>query len=247
MPGPIIVGCDDSEHADDALALGRLLAGVAGGEVVACRAPASASPSRLLHERAEQLGAALIVLGATHHGKGVRRLLDSTSQHVLDGAPCPVAVAPEGFAHQHARELRQIGVGYDGSPESQRALELAAALARTGGARLRLVHAVDLTFAVAPPLDARAYTEMTRAAREAAREALDAAIERLGSGVRAEGAVLEGDARELLVEDSAADDLLVVGSRGRGPIRRVLLGSVSAHVVHEAACPVVVVPRGEDG
>jgi nucleotide-binding universal stress UspA family protein len=245
MTGPILVGCDDSEHTDDALALGELLGGILAARVVICRAPADASPSHVLHKRAEETGAALIVLGATHHGKGLRRALDSTSQHVLDGAPCPVAVAPEGFARQHARELCQIGVGYDGKPESRRALELAATLARATGARLRLVHAVDETFAVAPPLDASTYTEMARAAREAARAGLDDALERLGD-VRAEGAVREGDARAVLVEDSAGDDLLVVGSRGRGPIRRVLLGSVSAHVLHEAACPVVVVPRGED-
>jgi nucleotide-binding universal stress UspA family protein len=243
MAGPILVGCDDSEHAEDALELGRLLERVTGGELVACHAGAGASPSHVLHERAEQLGARLIVLGATHRGRGVRRLLEGTSQQVLEGAPCPVAVAPEGFARQHPGLPRQIAVGYDRSPESRRALELAAALARATGARLRLVRAVDVTFAVAPPLDAAAYQEMARAVREGAREGLDDALEGLRD-LRAEGAVLEGDAGEVLVEDSAASDLLVVGSRGRGPLRRVLLGSTSSRVLHDAACPVVIVPRG---
>lgn len=245
MPGPILVGCDRTAHADDALDLGRLLGAATGGEVVSCEAPADASPSEVLHGRAEELGAQLIVLGATHQGAGLRRIVGSTPQAVIEGAPCPVAVAPEGFAHQHARELRQIGVGHDGAPESRRALAFAAALARSTGARLRLVHAVDLTFAIAPPMDAAAYTEMERATREGARASLDEALAQLGD-LRAEGAVREGDARQVLVEDSAGEDLLVVGSRGRGPIRRVLLGSVSARVLHEAACPVVVVPRGGD-
>jgi nucleotide-binding universal stress UspA family protein len=56
--------------------------------------------------------------------------------------------------------------------------------------------------------------------------------------------VVEGDAAAALVADSAGDDLLFTGSRRRGPVRRVLPGSVSARVVRDVACPVVVVPRG---
>jgi nucleotide-binding universal stress UspA family protein len=56
--------------------------------------------------------------------------------------------------------------------------------------------------------------------------------------------VAVGAPEQVLAEQSRTSDLVVVGSRGYGPHRAVLLGSVSGHLVREAACPVVVVPRG---
>ena len=50
-------------------------------------------------------------------------------------------------------------------------------------------------------------------------------------------------ARDAL-DKAKTDDLLFTGSRAKGPFRRVLLGSVSTHLLRDAACPVVVVPRG---
>jgi len=61
--------------------------------------------------------------------------------------------------------------------------------------------------------------------------------------VHADGAVKHGSAAEELLGLSERVDLLVVGSRGHGPLRRVLLGSVSAHLVAHSSCPIVVVPR----
>jgi nucleotide-binding universal stress UspA family protein len=95
-----------------------------------------------------------------------------------------------------------------------------------------------------PPLDVAAYEELGQIARDEARRRLDAALAALGKGVSAEGAVLDGDIVGALVEDARADDLLFTGSRAKGPFRRVLLGSVSTHLLREAPCPVVVVPRG---
>lgn len=288
MPHTIVVGFDGSDHATDALALGRLLARMAGAElVVACaypddplgesaaavevargmredaeghlararvlagaddgvafRAVAGSSPSQVLHALADELGADAIVVGPTHHGTVLRRLTGSTPEHVLDHSPCPVAVAPEGYAGR-AGEVRKITVAWDDSPEAAHALAVAADLARRSGARLRLVTAVSAASAgLYPPLDSDAYEELARLAREEAERRLDAAIAPL-EGVTAERAVLEGDPLDTLLHDTATDDLLFTGSRGRGPVRRVLLGSVSSHLLREAACPVVVVPRGE--
>ena len=58
------------------------------------------------------------------------------------------------------------------------------------------------------------------------------------------GEAVVGDALERLVALSQRVDLVVVGSRGWGPVRRILLGSTSARLVREAACPVLVLPRG---
>jgi nucleotide-binding universal stress UspA family protein len=55
---------------------------------------------------------------------------------------------------------------------------------------------------------------------------------------------LTGDPGRALVAETANTGLLVLGSHGRGPVRRALLGSVSAHVVREARCPVIVCPPG---
>ncbi len=59
-----------------------------------------------------------------------------------------------------------------------------------------------------------------------------------------ETALIEGEPAEVLLRQTDEARLLVVGSRGYGPLRRVLLGSVSSAVVAHAACPVIVVPRG---
>jgi len=57
---------------------------------------------------------------------------------------------------------------------------------------------------------------------------------------------VEGTAAAALVEESRGADLLVVGSRGLGGFRGLLLGSVGQQVAHHAACPVVIVPHGRD-
>jgi nucleotide-binding universal stress UspA family protein len=294
MPPTIVVGYDGTDHGDDALALGRLLAGIAGAElVVACaypddplgesaaaheaaqgmrgdaleklerareqlggadadlRAVAGATPAHVLHDLAEQLHADAIVVGATHHGRALRLLTGSTPEAVLNHAPCPVAVAPDGFRDTRASGLRQVAVAFDGSPEAEHALAIAAGYARHAGARLRLVTAVNSAAAGVyppPPLDVAAYEELGEIARGQARGRLDEAIASLGAGVVAEGAVLDGDIVGSLLEDAKADDLLFTGSRAQGPFRRVLVGSISTHLLRDAPCPVMVVPRaGGDG
>lgn len=296
MTRTIVVGYDGSDHGDDALALGRLLAGIVEAElVVACaypddplgegaaaheaagelradaearlarargwlggegadlRAIPGASPSQVLHDLAEELHAEAIVVGATHHGRALRLLTGSTPEAVLNHAPCPVAVAPDGFrdAHVGAGGVRQVAVAFDGSPEAQHALAIAAGYARRAGARLRLVTAVNSAAAAVyppPPLDVSAYEELGEIARRQARERLDEAIASLAGGAEGlavEGAVLDGDIVGSLLEDAKSDDLLFTGSRAQGPFRRVLVGSVSMHLLRDAPCPVVIVPRGD--
>jgi nucleotide-binding universal stress UspA family protein len=302
MTPTIVVGYDGTDHGDDALALGRLLAGIAGAElVVACaypddplgesaaalevaqgmredaegklerartwlagagggasaaadggvslRAVAGASPAHVLHELAEASDALAIVVGASHHGRALRLLTGSTPDAVLDHAPCPVAVAPDGYrdAVRGAGGVRQMAVAYDGSPEARHALEVAASYARGAGARLRVVTALN-SAAVGvyppPPLDVAAYEELSWVARSEAHGRLEEAIAALGADVDAESAVLDGDIVSVLVQEAKTDDLLFTGSGAKGPFRRVLLGSVSTHLLRDAACPVVVVPRG---
>jgi nucleotide-binding universal stress UspA family protein len=69
-------------------------------------------------------------------------------------------------------------------------------------------------------------------------------VAELEGDVPVEAEALVGDPAEVLRDFSKGLDLLVVGSRGYGPLRAVLLGSVSRRLMTEAHCPVIVVPRG---
>jgi nucleotide-binding universal stress UspA family protein len=71
--------------------------------------------------------------------------------------------------------------------------------------------------------------------------------EALSSDVAAESHSFRGDPAKVLVKQSERLGLLVLGSRGYGPIKSVLLGSVSSYVLRNARCPVLVVPRGAGG
>ncbi len=235
------------EEAEAALDKARALAAGQAHEPadVEYHALAGAKPSQVLHDVAERTGAAAIVLGATHHGAAVRLLTGSTPERVLDGSPCPVAVAPPGYAERFPAGPAplKIAVAYDDSPEAAQALRVAAELARAVDGSLRVVTAVNGAVGLYPPLDPGAYAEIAEIARTAARERLQAAVAGV-EGVPVESAVLDGDPAVVLLDDAAQDDLLVTGSGGKGPFRRVLLGSVSTTLLREAACPVVIVPRG---
>jgi nucleotide-binding universal stress UspA family protein len=92
------------------------------------------------------------------------------------------------------------------------------------------------------PMPAVDFPGQLEAEQEAARADFDAAItDALGADPVIEKRLVEGDAGDVLVSESAGADLVVVGSHGRSGIKAVLLGSVSRHVVERAACPVVVV------
>jgi nucleotide-binding universal stress UspA family protein len=288
QPRTIVAGFDGSDHAADALALARLLAGLEDAKlVVACaypedplgesaaalevaravrgeaeetlakaraqlgddvettdlRAVAGATPARVLHDLAETLAADLIVVGATHHGWAGRLLAGSTPERVLDESPCAVAVAPNGFAGRAAGAPERIAIAYDGSAEALHALDHAAALARASGARLRIVTVVNEAIGVYPPLDPGGAEEIAGAVRDDAGERL-ALIRGHFPDLAIETAVLEGEAAPELALESNREDVLFVGSRASGPFRRVLLGSVASKLLHDAQCPLVVVPRG---
>jgi nucleotide-binding universal stress UspA family protein len=141
-----------------------------------------------------------------------------------------------------------IVVGVDGSTASHEALRWAAQEAGLRGAEVVAVHAwafVQLAPIGDPgmiPMPAVDFPGQLEAEQEAARADFDAAItDALGADPVIEKRLVEGDAGDVLVSESAGADLVVVGSHGRSGIKAVLLGSVSRHVVERAACPVVVV------
>jgi nucleotide-binding universal stress UspA family protein len=119
--------------------------------------------------------------------------------------------------------------------------------ARRLGAQLLVVSVIDATSLRLPGGRFRARVDQVRERRQAAAQEL---VERgRREGVRVTFLVWEGEPGESILEAARAEeaDLIVIGSHGRGPIGRLILGSVSQHVVQHAAVPVVVVRRDVDG
>lgn len=185
------------------------------------------------------------MVGSTHTGRAGRVLPGSTAERLLHGSPCPVAVAPAGFAERAGSEMARIGVGFDGSAAARHALGLARRVAAATGAELRVIRAfTPLAFDVPPgSLAMGGAASYNTALRERAAAELDAAVEELSGEVRAEGHFAVGDAARVLAEASEELDLLLVGSRGYGPLHAVIVGGVAGRLVRDAACPVLVFPR----
>jgi nucleotide-binding universal stress UspA family protein len=106
------------------------------------------SVGRGLHELAERRGADLLVVGSTSRGLFGRVLIGDDTRDALNGAPCAVAVAPTGYSERPVH-WREIGVGYDGSPESEHALGVARTLAAQHGTKLSGFEAVNVPTYVA--------------------------------------------------------------------------------------------------
>jgi nucleotide-binding universal stress UspA family protein len=161
------------------------------------------------------------------------------------GRACAVAVPPLGFADDPNPGVRVVGVAFDGSPESRAALEVAEDLALAAGAAMRLIGV-----AREPPRPAVGMTGAWVAAnfdyRDALRRELDSIADELPHELRAQVVLAEGDPAARLIDLAGTLSLLVMGSHGRGRLGRALLGSVSAAVLRDPPCPVLVVPRGAE-
>jgi nucleotide-binding universal stress UspA family protein len=187
--------------------------------------------------------ARLLVVGSRGHGGFAGLLLGSVSRWCVDHATCPVAVIPPKASRE---SQRRIVVGVDGSEPSYEALRWAFAEAARHDARLDVVNAYDEHRSISPfgPIGITHHADLEAASR--------ALLEKMTAGAPGRVGVEllpcpTGAARALLeTADGAA--LLVVGSRGRGTAREVLLGSVSHQCVHHTPCPIVVVrpPRAPE-
>ncbi|MGH2780884.1 MAG: universal stress protein [Thermoleophilaceae bacterium] len=204
------------------------------------------SPAAGLHALAEREGAALIVIGSSHRSSVGRILLGGTGERLLSGASAPVAVAPAGYP-SGGHGMKMVGCGFDGSSESHRALAWAAEFTRTASARLRVLSVYERTLPASLAVGGGLATaSINDVLRRQCQEQLARAMSALDTDIDASETLLDGDARELLAQVSGDLDLLVIGSHGYGPLRAVMLGSVSSALVRSAQSPLVVVPRGAD-
>jgi nucleotide-binding universal stress UspA family protein len=188
-----------------------------------------------LVERAAHDSIEALVLGARGLGGFTGLALGSVSQHCVERAPCPVVVLRDGDDGTGAPP-RKVLVGLDGSDGSTRALRWALHLAGAVGASL-----VTAT-AIAP--DAVGWG----AERDAEEELRNLSGRAIDSEVPCTTRVVAGDPRWSLERAASEEgaDLVVVGNRGLGPLRGLVLGSVAAHLVRHAGIAIATVPGPAD-
>lgn len=195
--------------------------------------------------------AVLLVVGSRGRGAARSALLGSVALHCATHAACPVVVVhPRGTTD--GRPARVV-VGIDGSAGSLEALVAAIEEAARLGASVAVVSTyesaqdrTDLGSLLGPTVE-----DVRTRVGQVAREQLDTALTEVGQpGVASVPDVgieiVEGSPVDVLTDRSRDADLLVVGCRGRGAFRALLLGSIALNCVIKASCPVMVVhPAGE--
>jgi nucleotide-binding universal stress UspA family protein len=136
--------------------------------------------------------------------------------------------------------MPRVVVGIDGSEHAQRALRWAVEEARLRGVTLTVVHVAPVPFDLSAPILAHQPTEDEL--RSLGRELIDETLQDLDVvDLDVERVALIGNAASQLCEAARGADLLVIGSRGLGGFRGLLVGSVTQQVVAHAPCPILVV------
>jgi nucleotide-binding universal stress UspA family protein len=185
----------------------------------------------------------LLVVGSAHDADTGRVRLGRTAGELLGHLECPLAIAPSGFRQRAKQTLDRIGVGFDDTPESHAALDLAASIAAHAGATLEVRGVIDDR--VAGGLRTEQITLEGDALTD---RQLTSAFERdraatAGTGVATNLEVVVGMPTDVLSELCGEVDLLVLGSGHSSPRGRVQPGSTGRGMLGLATCPLLVVPR----
>ena len=185
--------------------------------------------------------AQLIVVGCRGRGALARSLLGSVSTGLVHHAHCPVAIIHDEDPSTARPSKAPVVVGVDGSPASEKALEIAFEQASLRGVELVAVHAwSDTGVFEFPGLD---WSSLRSIAEETLAERLAGWQERYPDVVVHRLVVADRPAQQL-IEQSESAQLTVLGSHGRGGFAGMLLGSVSTAVVHGSRQPVIVARSG---
>jgi nucleotide-binding universal stress UspA family protein len=171
----------------------------------------------------------LLVIGHHHRGGLLGVLRGDLAADVAFSAPCGVVVAQPGSA---GGALQRVGVAWDQTPAANEALDWAVRLVERTNGELRIMRALEPS-----------HPEGTHPGRHE-QVRLTAAAEAAALRVPAKAQALWGDPAPELIKASRELDLLVMGSRAHGALRRALFGSVSTRVLHDAQCAVAVLPAG---
>lgn len=214
---------------------------VSGGERVRCHVVAAPAEAALL-DVAEEVGANLIVVGATRRGKITRAILGTTAQRVLRASTLPVLVSRRPNYGPPRRMLLTTDLSDLSAKVYERGLEIGCELAGSEDVELRALLVLGYGLAPPPPLS-----------REALAEAAETELGRFLRWVEPDapasrGVIRTGEpAKEIVAEaEEWGADLLVLGTHGRTGASRFLIGSVAESVMRGAPCDVLVIPRAAE-
>ncbi|WP_062350579.1 universal stress protein [Herbidospora yilanensis] len=191
----------------------------------------------------EAMGADEVVIGSRGMGGFAGLILGSVGLALAGHTPAPLVVVRKPSRHTYG----EIVAGYDGSEESETALDFAFAEAERRDARLKLVYAWQ------PPTLAASAAGYGTLIQKMFDEQTTFVWQQLAPWtekfphVPVEHTGVCGHPVYVLSEESRTADLVIVGSRGRGVIRSTALGSVGYGLLHRAHCPVAIVTEKEDG
>lgn len=217
------------------------------------------SPAQILLDSAEWWHPDLIVIGSHGRSRVARLFLGSVSLELVHKAASSVRVARACAAPIRSGPVRLI-IGNDGSTEAESVIRSVAARSWPPGTEAQIVSVVQTLVPVATTaLEANtfmqepAYTvicEVDERERMRLRDvsAASAAILR-GAGLNTTCSVLDGDPRDIILAEAELSnaDTIFIGARGVGRVERLLLGSVSSHIVSHAHCTVEVVRNSNTG
>ncbi len=207
-----------------------------------------------LAEVATKRHSQIIVIGSAPGGSEGRISGGSTSDQLLHGSPVPVAIAPHGYREWAPREIACANVAYQQTRESDHCLNVTVdALARHDRnltTTLQLVTVLErVTRIYGSRLGRHAEDQVLIALREQAGAALAKAVARVQPVAAGDDQIptliLEGDnvTNALAKHDWDDADIIITGSTGAGPLRRVFLGDMAYKIIRGATIPVMVVPR----
>jgi nucleotide-binding universal stress UspA family protein len=193
------------------------------------------SPGAALHKRAEEQDADLLIVGSSSRGPLGRAMLGDDTRQALNGAPCAVAIASRRYAEE-GRPLTRVGAGYVETPEGHAALDFARRLGAAHGARVSALEVITIPTYAYTGLVAPTFGEdLDRVLADA-----NARLARLAE---VEARAVYGLTGEELASFGEGLDLLIVGSRSYGPLRRLVLGSTSDYLERHTRCSLLVLPR----
>ena len=219
------------------------------GDAALYRNVASTSAAHGLADLADDAEAVMVIMGTAQEAGASRVLLGSSTERLLHGATVPVTVVPPGWRESAPDRISSIGVAYVDTRDGREALRVAVRVAQRIPARLTLYSVLGQSSERYSYLIGRTDEEaFWGKARDSFRTALEFAAAGVPSELEPQTILLEGGVVESLAALGPDDvDLLVCGSRGYGPVRRVLLGGVSSRLIRSAELPLTVVPRPTTG
>ena len=229
---------------DSATEAERFLHDLSDGIEVTYVQRAHRSVSGGLIEAVEEAGGEVVVLGSLPSGGRGQVVIGTTADWLLHASPVPVAISPRGY-RSHGGRLTRLTCAYSATADSIDVVSRCSETAERFGLPMRVV-----TFAVRgktmypPDVGLDAEDEILEAWASRAREILE--------GLKADGIVGEGVVLEVVTgrtwEEALGKtvwvdgEILAVGTRPRGDIRRVFLGSRSSKIIRESPVPVLVLP-----